>query len=92
MQRMQAEYRTVWISDVHLGTRACRAEPLLEFLGSIACEHLYLVGDIIDLENLKRRWYWPTLHDHVLRKIFAHAREGMQVTYIPGNHDALFRT
>ena len=86
-----AEYRTVWISDVHLGTKACRVEPLLDFLGSVACEHLYLVGDIIDLWSMKRRWHWPHSHEQVLRQIFRHAREGTQVTYVPGNHDALFR-
>ncbi len=91
IERVQAEYRTVWISDLHLGTKACRVEPLLDFLSSVTCDQLYLVGDIIDVWSLKRRWHWPVAHERVLHRILEHARGGTQVTYIPGNHDALFR-
>jgi UDP-2,3-diacylglucosamine pyrophosphatase LpxH len=91
MKRVQGEFRTVWLSDVHLGTKACRVEPLLEFLSSMSCEHLFLVGDIIDVEALKRKWYWPASHDQALRLFFARARSGARVTYIPGNHDSIFR-
>lgn len=84
---MQQRYRTVWISDLHLGARGCRAEALSLFLKHIRCDRLYLVGDIIDLWRLKSRWYWPELHNDVLRRILNHARHGTQVILIPGNHD-----
>lgn len=84
-------YRTVWISDLHLGSKACRVEPLLHFLASMRCEHLFLVGDIIDLWSMRRRWYWPQSHNDVIRKILKRAGKGTQVTYIPGNHDENLR-
>lgn len=84
-------YRAVWISDVHLGTKACRIEPLLEFISSIECETLYLVGDIIDLWSLRRRWYWPQSHNDFVRKVLKRASNGAQVVFIPGNHDERFR-
>jgi UDP-2,3-diacylglucosamine pyrophosphatase LpxH len=85
------QFRAVWISDTHLGTRACRVEALREFLSAVECEWLYLVGDIIDLESMRRRWYWPASHEAVVRKLFALARRGVKVVYIPGNHDEMFR-
>lgn len=91
MMKDNARYRTVWISDVHLGTKACRVEPLLEFLSSMRCEHLFLVGDIIDLWAMRRKWHWPQSHNDVLRKILKRASKGTRVTYIPGNHDDNFR-
>ncbi len=84
-------YRTVFISDVHLGTRGCRADFLAGFLREIRCEHLYLVGDILDGWRLRKSWYWDAAHDEVLRLILRHARGGARVTYIPGNHDEMFR-
>jgi len=87
----KTRYRTVWISDVHLGSRACRPEPLLAFLSSFECDQLFLVGDIIDLWSLRRRWYWPQEHNDVVRKILKRASRGTRVTYIPGNHDERFR-
>lgn len=84
-------YRTVFISDVHLGTRGCRADFLAGFLREIQCEHLYLVGDILDGWRLRKSWYWDAAHDEVLRLILRHARSGARVTYIPGNHDEMFR-
>ncbi len=84
-------YRSVFISDTHLGTRGCRAEFLADFLHRIGCERLYLVGDIIDGWRLRRSWYWDATHDEVLRLILRLARNGTEVTYIPGNHDEMFR-
>jgi len=85
------EFRAVFISDTHLGTRGCRGEFLADFLRRISCKHLYLVGDIIDGWRLRKSWYWDKSHDEVLRLILRHARNGTEVTYIPGNHDEMFR-
>ncbi len=84
-------YRSVFISDAHLGTRGARCDFLTDFLKRMRCEHLYLVGDIIDGWRLRRSWYWDEFHDAVLRQILRHARGGTAVTYIPGNHDEMFR-
>ncbi len=83
--------RTVFISDVHLGYRGCQAEYLLDFLTHLDCEQLVLVGDIIDLESLKRSLYWPSAHQDVLRAILSLSRGGTKVVYVPGNHDQEFR-
>ncbi len=82
--------RAIFISDLHLGTRGCQAESLLSFLRHYHCEYLYLVGDIIDLWQLKRRWYWPPAHNTVVQKILRLARHGVQVRYVRGNHDPVF--
>ncbi|MDE2007449.1 MAG: UDP-2,3-diacylglucosamine diphosphatase, partial [Rhodospirillales bacterium] len=84
-------YRSVFISDTHLGTRGCRSDFLADFLGKTSCSQLYLVGDIIDGWRLRKSWYWDEHHDAVLRQIVRHARAGTEVTYIPGNHDEMFR-
>jgi len=84
-------YRTVFISDLHLGTPGCRAEDLLDFLKASTCEHLYLVGDIIDGWQLRRRWYWPQAHNDVVQKLLRAARKGCRVTFVPGNHDEFAR-
>lgn len=84
-------YRSIWISDVHLGFRGCAAEFLLDFLHSIECETLYLVGDIVDVWELKRRVFWPQAHNNVIRTILGKAKKGTKVIYIPGNHDEIFR-
>ena len=84
-------FRSVFISDTHLGTRGSRAEALAEFLRHVECEQLYLVGDIVDGWRLRKSWYWDRHHDEVLRLILRFARAGTTVTYIPGNHDELFR-
>jgi predicted MPP superfamily phosphohydrolase len=89
--RTTTHYRAVFISDIHLGTRGCRADFLVDFLRRTSCDQLYLVGDIIDGWRLRKSWYWDTAHDEVLRLILRHARAGTQVTYIPGNHDEMFR-
>lgn len=79
--------RTIWISDVHLGTVDCKAEYLLAFLRYYECETLYLVGDIVDGWQLKKGWYWHQSHNDVVQKILRKARKGTRVIYIPGNHD-----
>src|SRR6202044_4285150 len=86
------DYRTIFISDTHLGTRGCRSEFLADFLKKSSCHHLFLVGDIIDGWRLRKSWYWDESHDEVLRMIVRHARNGAEVTYIPGNHDEMFRS
>jgi UDP-2,3-diacylglucosamine pyrophosphatase LpxH len=82
-----ASFRTIWLSDVHLGSRACRVGMLLDFLRRSRCDTLYLVGDIIDLESLRRSFFWPTSHTEVLRELLRKAQTGTRVVYIPGNHD-----
>jgi len=83
--------RTVWISDIHLGTAGCQAGPLLAFLRQVDCETLYLVGDIIDGWQLKKTWYWPQSHNDVVQKILRKARKGVRVVFVPGNHDEFAR-
>ena len=84
-------FRSIWISDVHLGTRGCKAEMLLDFLKHTESDHLYLVGDIVDGWRLRKAWYWPQAHNDVVQKILRKARKGVQVYYIPGNHDEAAR-
>jgi len=84
---VRQRYRTVWISDLHLGSRACRAEELSRFLKHVRCDRLYLVGDVIDMSRLRGRWYWPAAHNDVLRRILNHAKHGTEVVLLPGNHD-----
>ncbi len=84
-------YRSVWISDVHLGFPGCQAGHLVEFLRTIECETLYLVGDIVDFWYMRKRVYWPQAHNDVIRAILSKARRGTHVVYVPGNHDELLR-
>ncbi|MEI6439683.1 MAG: UDP-2,3-diacylglucosamine diphosphatase [Alphaproteobacteria bacterium] len=84
-------YRSVFISDIHLGTRGCQAELLLDFIRHMECDTLYLVGDIIDGWKLKSGWYWPQAHNDVVQKILRMARKGVKVIYVPGNHDEVVR-
>lgn len=84
-------YRTVWISDLHLGTPGCNAEALATFLKHTSCDHLYLVGDIIDGWSLSSQFYWPQEHSNVVRRILTKAKRGTQVTYVAGNHDEFLR-
>ena len=83
--------RTVWISDLHLGTPGCQAKALLDFLRDVQCETLYLVGDIIDGWQLRRSWYWPQAHNDVVQKLLRKARKGTRVVFVPGNHDEFAR-
>ena len=84
-------YRAIWISDVHLGFKGCRADLLLDFLHASDSEYLYLVGDIIDIWNMKKGLYWPQQHNNVIRTILGKAKRGTKVVYVPGNHDELLR-
>lgn len=89
--RPKRRLRTVWISDVHLGTRGCNAAMLLDFLAAIECETLYLVGDIVDGWRLSKGWYWPDAHNEVIRRILKMAHRGTRVILIAGNHDEMLR-
>ncbi|MGE0025026.1 MAG: UDP-2,3-diacylglucosamine diphosphatase [Hyphomicrobium sp.] len=80
-------YRTLFISDVHLGTRASQAHMLLDFLKYTEAETIYLVGDILDFWRIKRGAIWPQSHNDVLQKLLRKARKGTRIVYIPGNHD-----
>jgi UDP-2,3-diacylglucosamine pyrophosphatase LpxH len=84
-------YRTIWISDIHLGTAGCQADYLLDFLKHNEAETFYLVGDIIDGWRLKKSWYWPQAHNDVIQKLLRKVRKGAEVFYIPGNHDEMAR-
>ena len=84
-------YRTIWISDIHLGTRGCNDRLLIDFLDHVDSDTLYLVGDIIDGWRLKKRIYWPERHNAILRRFMKRAKRGTRVIYIPGNHDEMFR-
>lgn len=85
------DYRAVWISDVHLGTKDCKAGLLLDFLKSFNSEYLYLVGDIIDFWGMKKSVHWTQEHNNVIRTILSKAKKGTKIVYIPGNHDELLR-
>lgn len=84
-------HRAIFISDIHLGTKGCQADMLLDFLKYNEADTWYLVGDIVDTWRLKRRWFWPQSHNDVLQKILRKARKGAKVIYVPGNHDEPFR-
>ena len=84
-------YRALFISDVHLGTKGCQAERLLDFLREYDAETIYLVGDIVDGWALKGGWYWPQPHNDVVQKLLRKARKGARVVYVPGNHDEVLR-
>ena len=85
------KYRTLFISDVHLGTRGCQADRLLDFLRHHESDTLYLVGDIIDGWQLKNGWYWPQAHNDVVQKLLRKVRKGCRIVYVPGNHDEFLR-
>lgn len=85
------QHRTIFISDVHLGTRGCKAELLADFLAANSCETLYLVGDIVDGWQLKRRWFWNPAQTRVIQEILKKADDGTRVIYVPGNHDEFMR-
>lgn len=87
----EKHFRAIFISDVHLGTPGCQADALLEFLRTHSSDTLYLVGDIIDGWQLRRRWYWPQAHNDVVQKLLRRARKGCRVVFVPGNHDEFAR-
>jgi UDP-2,3-diacylglucosamine pyrophosphatase LpxH len=85
-------YRSIFISDVHLGTRDCKAEALNNFLKHNTCETLYLVGDIIDAWKIQQnKWRWKQSHTNVIRRVMGHAKRGTRVIYVAGNHDEFLR-
>jgi len=84
-------YRSIFISDIHLGFRGCQADYLLDFLRSTDSRRLYLVGDIVDLWAMQGGVYWPETHNAVVREVLEKARRGTEVIYVPGNHDELLR-
>jgi len=90
-KREPLRFRTIWISDVHLGTTGCQAQRLLEFLRKTESDTLYLVGDIIDGWQLKRRWYWEQAHNDVVQTVLKKAKKGTEVIFVPGNHDEAVR-
>ena len=83
--------RTLFLSDLHLGTKGCQAEKLLEFLRDHEADVIYLVGDIVDGWMLRSGWYWPQAHNDVVQKLLRRARKGSRIIYIPGNHDEFLR-
>ena len=85
------QYRSIFISDLHLGTPGCQAEALLDFLRENESQYMYLIGDIVDGWQLRRKWYWPQAHNDVIQKLLRMARKGCHVIYVPGNHDEFAR-
>ncbi|WP_454598035.1 UDP-2,3-diacylglucosamine diphosphatase [Qipengyuania sp. SM2507] len=85
------KFRTIWISDVHLGTKGCNAAMLIDFLDHTDSETMYLVGDIIDGWRLKKKFYWPPEHNDIVWRVLKRARRGTRIVYIPGNHDEMVR-
>ena len=84
-------YRAVFISDLHLGTPGCQAQALLAFLKASPSQNLYLIGDIVDGWQLRKRWFWPQAHNDVVQKLLRSARKGCRVVFVPGNHDEFAR-
>ena len=84
-------FRTLFLSDVHLGSKAAQAELLVDFLRVHDAEKIYLVGDIVDGWRLKRAWHWPQSHNDVVQKLLRKARKGAEIVYVPGNHDEFLR-
>ena len=84
-------YRTIFLSDVHLGTRGCKASLLVDFLTQNSCETLFLIGDIVDGWRLRRRWFWPEAHNRVVEAVLHKIDSGTRVIYVPGNHDEVLR-
>jgi UDP-2,3-diacylglucosamine pyrophosphatase LpxH len=89
--RPSTRHRTLWISDVHLGSPGCQAQQLTRFLAENDCETLYLVGDIFDGWKLKKNFFWTPDHTRVIKAILAKARHGTRVYYLTGNHDEFMR-
>lgn len=91
LEPQPAHFKAIWISDIHLGTRGCKADFLLDFLKNNESDQLYLVGDIIDGWQMRRNWYWNQAHNDVVQKILRKARKGTSVVYVAGNHDEALR-
>ncbi|VFU08236.1 UDP-2,3-diacylglucosamine diphosphatase [Methylocella tundrae] len=90
-EREPNHYRTLFLSDIHLGTRGCQADLLLDFLKYNEAETVFLVGDVIDGWRLKSGWYWPQTHNDVVQKLLRQVRKGVKMVYVPGNHDEFAR-
>lgn len=88
---MRQRFRTVWISDVHLGSNTVRGADLSFFLRHVTCDRLFLVGDIVDMWRLRKRWRWPACHNDVVRRLLKLASKGVDIVWIPGNHDDAIR-
>ena len=84
-------YNTIFLSDLHLGSKSAQAELLLDFLKHNTANTIYLVGDIVDGWQLKKGWHWPQAHNDVVQKLLRKARKGSHVIYVPGNHDEFAR-
>lgn len=84
-------FRSIWISDTHLGGKNIKSHQLYTFLQQHDSDYLYLVGDIFDLIQLQRKWFWPKINNRLIRLVLQKAKNGTKVIYIPGNHDAQFR-
>lgn len=91
MNQTHRKYRSIWISDTHLGSKGCKVDFLLSFLQQNDSEHLYLVGDIIDGWQLRKRWFWNKAHDQIVHAVLGKAQQGTKVTYVSGNHDEFLR-
>ncbi len=85
------KYRTIFLSDIHLGTRGCQAELLLDFLSCHEADVYYLIGDIFDGWSLRRGWHWPQAHNDVVQAFLSKSHNGARIVYIPGNHDEVMR-
>jgi UDP-2,3-diacylglucosamine pyrophosphatase LpxH len=89
--RQPVHMRAIFLSDVHLGTRACNADALLDFLAHHEADTIYLLGDIVDAWRLKAAWHWPQAHNDVVQKLLRKVRKGARIVYVPGNHDEFLR-
>lgn len=89
--RHSKKHRTLFLSDIHLGTPGCKADLLLDFLRHNDAETIFLVGDIIDGWRIKRSWFWHESHNAVVQEILHKVRHGTRVVYVPGNHDEALR-
>ena len=79
--------KSIFISDIHLGTKGCQADSLCNFLKAHTCDNLFLVGDVVDGWRLRKRWYFTQSHANVIRRILTSAKRGTKVYYLLGNHD-----
>ncbi len=89
--RQPRQFRALFLSDIHLGTRGCQAERLVDFLRHHDADTIYLVGDIVDGWQLRSSWHWPQAHNDVLQKLLRKVRKGTRIVYLPGNHDEFLR-
>lgn len=88
---MVMHFRSIWISDTHLGGKNIQSRKLLEFLNNTESEYLYLVGGGLDLQQFARKWYWPEINNRIVRQVLAKAKNGTRVVYLPGNPDGVLR-